>query len=363
MAFMVTVLFSGLSYQYSMLKPFAEFEEADGLFYCGGVSDLSNYGNNEYVEKNYQCYTNSFYVEEYEINTTVYAYQSWIWENWKARLSEGTWFDENSTSEEIPIVVAGAGDLFSVGDVIEATTSDTSVPVRLKVIGIVMEDTKILNGATRYNAGEINYQMFYDVPYDGVFFLMQYECLQEKGIICNAGMNHFIFFKENTPETEKTALERTIFTETGHYVKTLKDFFEESKADYMQAIISYIPVAGICMILIIMCSIAAAYVNLSHNYRMYGINFLLGAKRRQQFLIICINTLGNIVVSLFCLRMIVKVVDATGLYQKFMLTIHAQTIYILAAYYVIYAVVMILVNMVAFFKITPAEMVKHTNRV
>jgi hypothetical protein len=357
MALILVSVLSVLLYEQQQYAPFEQFQGKEGYYYCSDQNDYS-----DCIEETY-CYYNASLALDAAgtsqfINTS--SMPRWLWSNWEPRLASGQWFkDVNLTDQEyVPIIVGGknAQALYLVGD--RFTVYDIfGVSFSVEVVGILVHDTTVVASQISYRLGHENYQQYYSIPYDDIFFIAQDEYLEALGVERYQEPSKIITIKDGMEE-EQERLEKRIMNDTNGACVTLSEFNTANREIFLQELRTYMPLIGVGLLLILICSYAASYVNLAHNRRHYSIFYLLGADEGQRIGICMGNGLGNTLFSVLLLALLYFLAKLYNVGESILLMMDWHTGVVLAAYYVLYLVLAALISYGSMKGLAPKEALK-----
>lgn len=338
MALVLTFVMSVLLYELQKYAPFSQFQGKNGFYYCGE----NDYSEDCIKEKYYYYYTSisvDVSGQKNEVNTI--SLPRWIWSKWKPRMQNGSWFPQNinADAEHIPLIVGGskAEIYYQIGEVFTVYTREGEA-VSFEVVGILVDKTTVIASQNYYNSSKVNYDLYYSIPYDDYFFIVQDEYLETFQLERWAGTSKIIILKDNMTTEEAARLKERIQLEEEGRLKDLVDFNEANRQILMQELHTYMPLVAVGLLLVLICSYAAVYVNLAHNARHYSIFYLLGADERQRVLICMGNGLGVTLFSVLLLALLYYLAMLWNIGQNVLLMADWHTVLVLAAYYVLYMV-------------------------
>lgn len=358
MAMVLVMIFSIIRYQYEMYYPFAGLQGQEGFFYMGDGEDI-DWASEDETAQLYQYYLTQVYASE-QLNTSylMVASPEWIWSAWEPRLESGRWFSDADAqpadADAIPVVVGGSNAAdFPAGSVI-ACYSDSQEALRLYVIGTLMENTNVLGSSSYYHAGKVNYQMYYSIPYEELFFIAQQELLEQKGVECLAAANTLVVL-ENPDSEREQELWDMLQRSTGGVCITLTEFNEANRSLLLQEVITYLPLLVTGLILILVCTYAVIYVNQSRGEKHHSVFYLVGADGKRRFLICMGNSLGIVLLSMLLCICVLNWLRLMGVAKQTFLKLDGISAAILAVFYLCYIVLTGLASLASLKGMSPKE--------
>jgi len=343
--------------EYQRYAPFSAFEGKEGFFYAGG----------EYTSSAVTTYSTS-YVNVYDIEgitgddtatLCISALPKWVWKKWKPRLENGLWLDEIGEYENIPVVAGGtaAAALTQIGDVIKVKAGTKEI--RLLVVGILVARTEVFGTANTYKKSNANYDEYFSVNYDPLFFVTKDECLQKAGVSLGTDLKKITLYNEGKKE-EAEELKKKIDLLEGNTIIDLKEFNDNSRLQISKKIRTYLPLVICAMLLICICSYAAVYIAQARSLKHHGIFYLLGADLKKRFFISMGNGMGVTLFSALLLVIGVNLVKVIGLDRKIIFTVNEYTIYFVIALYILYFIMLCFMVLLSMRKLSPKEVIRNT---
>ena len=359
MAMVLIMIFSIIRYQYAMFYPFSHLQNREGFYYMGEGDEI-DWEDNGVTAEVYRYYNTNIYASQQQNSSyQMFVSPEWIWGSWKPRLQSGRWFsalDQQLLRDEdvIPVVLGGSDAYnYPVGCVIGGYTSELE-ELRLCVIGIMQENTAVLGASKYYHAGKVNYQMFYDIPYDNLFFIAQWEALEQKGVNSYAMANTLVVLEDLDSEKEQELWEE-LSRSTGGACLTLKEFNSANRSLLLQELVTYLPLVATGLVLILVCTYAVIYVNQIRGERHYSIFYLVGADRKKRFLLCMGNGFGVVLLSAAMCLFTAEWLYLLGAARKTYFLLDGISAGILGGYYFVYVLLTGGISLASLKDVTPRE--------
>jgi hypothetical protein len=359
MAMVLVMIFSIIRHQYALYRPFSIFQGQQGYYYMAGGEEI-DWKSVDKTAEVYDCYLTSVYASQ-QMNTSylMVASPEWIWGSWKPRLQSGSWFtdidaQELQNTDIIPVIIGGSkAENYPTGSLITCY-SDQQETIQLYVIGMLVENTSVAGSNAYYHAGKVNYQMYYDIPYEELFFIAQQETLTQNGIEVNAVGNRLVTLKSMDSEQEQQLWEQLQKCTNGVCI-SLEEFNSANRTLLLQELVTYVPLLVTGLILIAVCTCAAIYVNQSRGERHYSIFYLVGADSKKRFVICMGNSLGIVLLSIVLCVCIFGGFQISGIIRRTYLKLDGAVTGILAVYYLGYVILTGLMSLASMKGISPKE--------
>mgnify|MGYP003303695337 CR=1 FL=1 len=298
---LVSCMYSIYSYEYGRYKPIEKIGIKNGYYVGGDNTDLLNLSFEEELAK-LEGIEDIYYINNVSMSIDdkypcVLAYESWVWENWEARLKSGTWFSEyNKNDRCIQIVISSNFGDYKPGDELVAVADNKMI--RCVVKGIMQPGAEVLCSES-YTADDQTYNSFYsNMEGEGGVVLMQQEAADDLELMCLQGSSwSLIKYEEELSDEKVLANQKRLVYLTAAMGLPYDSFVENSKDYLYEKIAVYIPMIVSGIVLAMIALLTVAFINVKTGSRNYSIFYLVGANRKECFKIASGNAIGTILLS------------------------------------------------------------------
>jgi hypothetical protein len=351
MAVILLIAGSLILREWNMYEPYAQFSGKQGfvVWYEGDVRSALE--NN--AAEVYSTYRTLFYNDL----SDSCVYPDWVVEHWKPRLKSGRWLQGDSTENEI--VIGGNTGSLKTGDLLTkncSTPDGESIEVVFRVVGILADGTKLLNGSDSLNSDQKGYSSCYRAITDtDLYVLMTKNTADRLGLEQIEAMAHVVTFPNRMEEEAFEALYNELGRTTDAWLYDLEEFSADSVALLQNQILTYVPVLLFGIVLALTGVYAAAHINLKMGMKHHTIFMLVGATPFQRLRILLTEVFVNTLLSVMLFGFFCLLLDMSGLKGQLVIEYSWELGAAEAIYYLFNVLVSILFYIHAWKNISPKE--------
>lgn len=340
-AFLLSVLATAIvfvssiiGFEWNRYSPFSRLNGKEGVFYS-----TDNDYSSECIDEKYYTYFSNLYLasgNDDSRSISVICLPEWMSKNYESRLDYGEWISGNSSDDYLEIVIGGerAHKNYKVGQIITCNI-DNEKSVKCKIIGIVPARSSIISASNFYSSGKINYSMYFDILYDDLYIVTDYNAAKKHNLLVYTGLKKIITFKSEY-EDEAKELYDTILENSEGTAVNLTVWNDNCREFFMLSIRTYMPIVVVVIVLVLICSYASVYVVQAYSARHMAIYYLVGANEKHRFDICMGNGVGIVLFSVLLDVFVFEIIYILGLDKSGIFEIKLNTIGLLITLYIIY---------------------------
>ncbi len=353
---------SVIMYEWNRYAPFYPLKGREGIFTIV-MNEADKEAAGAFLDEEYVTGYSDLSPDAQEYTPVkIVCLDEWAWSAASPRLGEGSWIDKAHEGSSIAAVLGGekAWERFRVGN--ELVMYDTEgMEYRFDVTGIMLPKTYCIGTANSYSAAMRNYEMFYDICYDDLFLVVRREDYEKTGQNIYTSVNKLYTYKEGHEE-EKAAFFEHMQNVSGFAAIELSKWNENSRDMFFKNIRTYIPIAVVGTLLLVICTFASVYVIQAVGRRHMAVYYLLGANARTRLLLSMGNGAGIVVFSALFQTIIVNLFAIIDAGRTAVIYTDMTAAFIAGEYYTLFLLVSLLFFFLASRRMSPKEYLRRGRR-